>query len=66
MRSPPKMRIRSSCSERIEARAAGIALAAGAAAKLIVDAPRFVPLGADDVQAAERDHFVVLLVGLLP
>ena len=50
----------------VEARAAGVALAAGAAAQLVVDAPRFVPLGADDVQAAERDHFVVLRVGLRP
>ena len=64
MRSPPKMRSRSSCRERIEARTAGIALAAGAAAKLVIDAARFVPLGADDVQAAERDHFIVLAVGL--
>ena len=47
-----------------ETRAAGIALAAGAAAQLVVDAPRFVPLGGDDVQAAQRDHFVVLRVGL--
>ena len=45
----------------IEARAAGIALASGASAKLIVDAAGFVPLGAEDVQAAERDHFVVFL-----
>lgn len=43
-----------------EARAAGVALAARAAAQLVVDAPRLVPLGADDVQAAQaRD------VGLL-
>ena len=37
-----------------EARAAGVALAAGAAAQLVVDAARLVPLGADDVQAAQR------------
>ena len=49
----------------IEARAAGIALASGASAKLIVDAARFVALGAQDVQAAQRDHFIVLAVGLL-
>ena len=47
-----------------EARTAGVALAAGASAKLVVDAPGFVPLGGHDVQAAQRDHFVVLLVGL--
>ena len=47
-----------------EARAAGVALAAGASAELVVDAARFVALGGHDVQAAERDHFVVLLVGL--
>src|SRR5919197_6347249 len=34
----------------IEARRARIALAAGAAAKLVVDAARLVPLGAEDVQ----------------
>ena len=32
--------------------AARVALTAGAAAQLIVDAPTFVPLGADDVEAA--------------
>ena len=37
---------------QVEARAARIALAAGAAAQLVVDAPRLVALGADDVQAA--------------
>src|SRR6185437_13197024 len=31
---------------------AGVALTAGAAAKLVVDAPRFMALGADDVEAA--------------
>src|SRR5262252_3191611 len=36
----------------VELRAAGIALAAGAAAQLVVDAPRLVPLGADDVEPA--------------
>src|SRR6185295_14541691 len=35
-----------------EARLAGIALAAGAAAQLIVDSPRLVALGAADEQAA--------------
>ena len=47
-----------------EARRARVALAAGAAAQLVVDAPRFVPLGADDVQAAEVDDFLVLFLGL--
>ena len=37
---------------QVEARAARVALAAGAAAQLVVDAARFVALGADDVQAA--------------
>src|SRR5260370_19659980 len=32
---------------------AGVALAAGAAAQLVVDAPALVALGADDVQAAD-------------
>ena len=42
-----------------EARAARIALAAGAAAELIVDAPALMALGADDVEAAgfERLRF---------
>src|SRR6185437_4371967 len=31
---------------------AGVALAAGAAAQLVVDAPAFVPLGAEHVKAA--------------
>ncbi len=48
----------------IEARAAGIALASRASAKLVVDAAGVVPLRAQNVQAAERHHFVVLLVGL--
>ena len=39
---------------QVEARGARVALAAGAAAQLVVDAARFVTLGADDVQAAER------------
>ena len=50
---------------QVEARRAGVALAAGAAAQLVVDAPRLVPLGAEDVQAAERDDLVVLGVALL-
>ena len=49
----------------IEAGRAGIALAAGAATQLVVDAARFVAFGAEDVQSASGDHFVVLSVGLL-
>src|SRR6185312_2965148 len=45
----------------VEARRAGVALAAGPAAKLVVDAPRLVSLGAQDVQAAEGEHLVPLL-----
>ena len=44
---------------QIEAARSGIALAAGAAAQLIVDAPRLVALGADDVQAAGGEHLLV-------
>ena len=40
--------------------AAGIALAAGAAAELVVDAPRLVPLGAQNEQAAETDDLLAL------
>jgi len=42
-----------------KARAAGVALAARAAAQLVVHAARLVPLGADDVQPARGDHLVV-------
>ena len=52
----PEQRI---LERHVEAGAAGIALAARAAAQLIVDAPRLVALGADDVQAARFDHLVV-------
>ena len=47
-------------TERHEARRARVALTAGAAAQLVVDAARLVALGADDVQAAERDDVFVL------
>ena len=40
---------------------AGVALAARAAAQLVVDAPAFVALGADDVEPARGDH--LFLVG---
>ncbi len=44
---------------QIEPAGSRIALAAGTAAQLIVDAPRFVALGADDVQAAGGQHLLV-------
>ncbi len=47
-----------------EARAAGIALAAGAAAQLVVDAARLVALGAEDVQAAGGQDLLLLGVAL--
>ena len=46
------MRIKSSCSDEEEFGRAGIALAARTAAKLIVDAPAFMALGADHIKAA--------------
>ena len=47
-----------------ETRVARVALAAGTAAELVVDAARFVALGADDVQAAQLgDAFAELDVG---
>ena len=47
-----------------EARAARVALAAGAAAQLVVDAARLVALGAEDVQAAGGEHLLLLGVAL--
>src|ERR1019366_8502085 len=44
---------------------AGIALAAGASAKLVVDAAGFMALSGDDVEAAEAHHFVMFGVGEL-
>ena len=44
----------------VEARGAGVALAAGAAAELVVDAAAVVALGADDVEAADRDDLLVV------
>ena len=41
---------------QVELRAAGIALAAGAAAQLVVDAAGFVALGAEHVEAAGRER----------
>jgi hypothetical protein len=48
----------------IEAGGTGIALAAGAPSELVVDAPGFVTLGAENVQTAQPDDLVVFLVGL--
>ena len=48
-----------------EAAAAGIALASATAAQLQVDAAGFVPLGADDVQAAQLADFVSFGLHLL-
>ena len=49
---------------QVEARGARVALAAGAAAQLVVDAARLVALGADDVQAARATTLVVQLLPL--
>ncbi|CAM3719812.1 NAD-specific glutamate dehydrogenase [Tsukamurella strandjordii] len=49
----------------VEAGLARIALAAGAAAQLVVDAPRLVPLGAQHVQAAGFAHVLGVGLGLL-
>ena len=48
-----------------EARLAGVALAPGAPAKLVVDPPRLVALGAADEQPAELAHLVALGLRLL-
>ena len=45
----------------VEAGDAGVALPAGAAAQLVVDAPGFVAFGAEDVQPAGRHHRAVAL-----
>ncbi len=50
---------------QVEARRTRVALAAGAPAQLVVDAPRLVPLGGDDVQPAQPDDLVVVGVALL-
>src|SRR5690606_38125546 len=49
----------------VEAARSRVALAAGAAAELVVDAPRLVPLGADDVEAAGGDDLLVVLLRLV-
>ena len=60
MRSEPKMRIRSSSSDEVELGAAGVALAAGTAAQLVVDAAAFVALGAEHVEAAGLERLLLL------
>src|SRR5207244_5441648 len=50
----------------VEARGARIALAAGAAAELVVDAARLVALGAHDVKPASGHDLLVLRVGDSP
>src|ERR1019366_10825305 len=45
-----------------EAALARVALASGAPAQLIVDAPRLMALGADDVQPAGFDHALAILL----
>jgi hypothetical protein len=55
MRSDPKMPHQVVFERQVELGAAGIALAAGAAAQLIVDAPALVPLGAQHVEPAGLD-----------
>ena len=49
----------------VEPRGARVALAAGATAQLVVDPPRLVALGADDVEAARVDHPLVIAVAEL-
>ena len=60
------MRIRSSSSDEVELGAARVALTAGAAAQLVVDAAALVTLGAEDVEAAGLERLLLLLgdVGL--
>ena len=53
------MRIRSSSSDRKNFGAPGVALAAGAAAQLVVDAPALVPLGAEHEQPAGRERVLL-------
>jgi hypothetical protein len=48
----------------VEARRTRVPLATRTAAQLVVDTPRLMSLGADDVQAAGRNHLVVQLLPL--
>ena len=50
----------------VEPRRARVALSAGAATQLVVDAPRVVALRADDVQPTDRHDVLVLGLGLRP
>ena len=50
---------------QVEAARARVALPSRPAAQLIVDAPRLVPLGADDVEPADGDDLIVALVPVL-
>src|SRR6266545_2064797 len=50
----------------VEARGAGVALASGAPPELVVDPPRLVALGGDDVEPTQRYHPLVLRLGQLP
>ena len=50
----------------VEARLARVALPPGAAAQLVVDAPRLVTLGADDAQSPEHADGIALAVGDVP
>ena len=47
-----------------ESRAAGVALAAGASAELVVDAAGLMPFGGHDMQAAQGHYFIVLGIRL--
>ena len=49
---------------QVEARGSRVSLPAGATAKLVVDAPRFVALGAEDVEAADVHDLLVLGIHL--
>src|SRR5580692_10998261 len=48
-----------------EARGARVALPAGASTELVIDAARFVAFGAENMQTAKSDDFVVLGLALL-
>ena len=65
MRSPGEQAHEVVLGREVEARLAGVALAAGAAAQLVVDAARLVALGAEDEQPAELLHLLVVRLDLL-
>ena len=66
MRSPGEQAHEVVLGGQVEARLARVALAAGAAAQLVVDAARLVALGAEDEQAAELLHLLVVRLDLAP